>query len=103
MKDIDDTVGDMYFTVQLMRGEVEAQLSSEEITGPYKRCRNLREADLYSLNILRQNLAENTYKNDGVVPETMSRIFLGVHQIIDSSKIIPTMRWLEKTFPEKLI
>lgn len=100
-QDIDDTVGDMFFTVQLMRGEVEARLGPD-IDGPYKRCRNLREADLYSLNILRQNISEDTYKN-GKPPETISRVFLGVHQVIESAKVIPTMKWIEKTFPEKLL
>ena len=98
---IDDTVGDMFFTVQLMRGEVEARLGPN-VEGPYKRCRNLREADLYSLNILRQNISEDTYKN-GVAPKSCTRIFLGCHQIIDSDKVIPTMQWIEKNFPEKLI
>ncbi len=108
MKKVEDknvlkTISHIYYTVKLTYGEVEAHLHNEEITGPYKRCRNLIEADLYSLNILRQNVCENTFKNDGKRPTTMNRNFLGNLQVIETDMIIPTMKWLEKTYPEKFI
>lgn len=96
------TVKTVEYKLLLTNGRVTVHLSTmPREPGPYKYCRNLEEADLYSLNVLRQNVKEAEYK--GEKKEFMTREFLGHTQSIEVIKIIPTMKWIQETYPEKLI
>ena len=103
IKTVIKTVKTVEYKVLLTNGRVTVHLSTmPRETGPYKYCRNLEEADLYSLNVLRQNVKEGEYKG-ARKKEFITREFLGHTQSIESIKIIPTMKWIQETFPEKLI
>lgn len=95
-------VNNLYFDVNLISGAVTYIHNTKVGVPNNKLCRNVQEANLYSLNILRQNVAEEEFKT-GKKPESIIRYFLGTQQIIDPSTIIPTMKWLQNTFPEKII
>jgi len=97
------TINTVEYIVLLTNGKVTTHLSTHpRQEGPYRYCRNLAEADLYSLNILRQNVAEREYKT-GKIPDVMTREFLGHNQTIETTKILPTMKWIQSTFPEKFV
>lgn len=97
------TVNDVEYVVLLTNGKVSIHLSTyPREGGPYKYCRNIQEADLCSLNILRQNVAEVVFKT-GKTPKFMNRTFLEHTQSVETKKILPTMKWLEYTFPEKFV
>ena len=60
---IEKTINDIFYLVDLTYGQVHTRLKSLPTeSGPYRECRNLIEADLYSLNILRQNVNETEFK-----------------------------------------
>ena len=94
-------INTMYFSVDLIHGTV-IYSHNRNIAGSNKICRNIQEANLYSLNILKQNVIEEEFKT-GEAPKSIIRYFLGNQQVIDPATIIPTMKWLQETFPEKLI
>jgi len=100
---IEKTINEVYYRVNLTHGQVTVHLSrypTEE--GPYKDCNDLVTADFYSLNILRQNASEMELKM-GSKPKRVPREFLGISQSIDTVKIMPTMKWLQETYPEKFV
>ena len=94
-------INTMYFNVDLIHGTVVYSPDKIKYSTSVL-CRNIYEANLFSLNILRQNIAETEFKT-GKKPEFITRVFLGIQQDIETVKIIPTMKWLQNTFPEKLI
>lgn len=102
LKNVITGINKVYYIVDLRCARITAQLHNALEAGPYKLCRNIQEANLFSLNILRQNAAEFKYKT-GKLPETQNREFLGNLEMIETVRIIPTMKWLQKTFPEKFI
>lgn len=100
--DVVHTANQLVYVVNLTYGEVTVLLHDDTLNGPYKKCRTLMEADFYSLNILRQNICEDTYKNDKS-PETTNRTFLGNIQVIESDMVVPSMNWIKATYPEDFI
>ena len=104
-KNVIHTASLIKYVVDLRDGKVTPIVSdySNYDIGPYKICNNVIQADLYSLNILRQNVREKTFVAEGIEPEMMTRNFLDCTQVIPTVSIIPTMKWLSDTFPEKMI
>ena len=102
-KNIIDTATDMEYIVDLRNGNILLHMSSDvEISGPYSCCKNFHQADLLSLTILRQNAQEEMIKTDKF-PTSISRDIMGYKQMITTNKIVPTMQWLQDTYPEKFI
>ena len=103
-KNIIDTATEMEYIVDLRNGNILLHMSSDvDISdGPYSYCKNFYQADLLSLNILRQNSNEEMIKTDKF-PSTMARDIMGYKQTITTNKIVPTMQWLQDTYPEKFI
>ena len=99
MKNIIKTSDMIYYRVCLMYGKITVSFSPERPEGPYSIYDNFIEADTYSLNILRQNVAESEYKT-GSRPKTMNRTVLGVGQVVNTESIIPTMKYNQEQYPE---
>lgn len=95
-------INTLYYIVDLVNGNVKVQATDIVSSGPYKLCRNVTEANFFSLNILRQNVFENNFKNKNE-QRWIHRTFLGIYQELETEKIIPTMDWLQETFPDKFI
>lgn len=98
---IDIYKGDNY-RVSLVTGNIEFVLNYYPITaGPYKYCNTLIEADLYSLNILRQNAAEkDLYKIPG---SQLTRSVLDFNEYVQVDEIIPRMKYLKDEYAEVFI
>ena len=103
-KNVIDTATEMEYIVDLRNGNIVLHMSSDvDISdGPYSYYKNFYQADLFSLNILRQNANEEMIKTDKF-PTTMARDIMGYKQTITTNKIVPTMQWLQDTYPEKFI
>jgi len=102
-KNVLKTVNTIGYRVNLTYGQVTSHLTDYPTeSGPYKYCRNIYEADLSSLNILRQNACETEYKV-GEKPKSQTREFLGHTQVVETKEILPTMQWIQNTFPEAFI
>ncbi len=97
-----ENINDLYFLVDLKHGTIDVSTPSGGISKSYKLCRNIQEANLYSLNVLRQNVNEERFKT-GEEPKTINRWICGDNQVISVESIVPTMKWLQETFPEKFI
>lgn len=102
LKNVETDINKVYYIVNLAYGDVTIKLIDIITPGPFKICKSIEEANLYSLNVLRQNAIETEIKV-GSKPKTQAREFLGNSQVIETIKIVPTMNWIKKTFLEKFI
>jgi len=98
---ISDMLKARRFIVDLIRGDISVVLKSPYPDGAVKVCRNEYEAELYSLNILRQNSIEEEYKGDK--PTSMTRLVYGTSDTVLTHEIVDLMNDIKNLYPEKLI
>jgi len=91
------------FVVDLRTGNITISLKPPHIEkGPYAICRTEIAAELYSLNILSQNAAEENIKN-GQIPLFMRRRVFGEVDEIKTFEIHQLMEDIKINHPEELI
>lgn len=93
------------YHVNLKNGDITFKMltssSSSSYAQPTIPCLSLFEADYRSLNVLRQNSAENAAKS--FRRPMVQRTVLGQVQAIRDEDIIPNMIKLKKTYPEEFV
>lgn len=90
--------------VDLRTGNIEFNiLDSSSISSryPFVSCRSLIEADVRSLNVLRQNADEG--KTKGVIINVHTRMVLGKTQKVYDKDIVPNMIKIRELYPEEFI
>jgi len=91
------------FVVDLRTGNITISLKPPYVEeGPYVVCRTEIEAELYSLNILSQNAAEENIKN-GQIPLFMKRRVFGEIDEVKTFEIHKLMEDIKINHPEKLL